>query len=260
MHDVLRAMGRRNFTLPQRLRPLNPEGVLTGPAFTIEGRMDETADAHQTLLAWTGLLSKAPPGHIWISQPHNHIVAQMGELSAETLHRKGVLGCVTDGGLRDTNFILRLGFPCWGVFHTPRDVVGCWLPTATDVPILIDDVLIRPGDWLHGDRDGMVCIPAEILDEVAEQIARRDGHRKPGAPRHPGRDGPAGCLPQTREVLMLTDPRLMLLSPGDTVYVLRDQIAAGETVMVDGRGRDLSAGAGSGPQDRPRGRGQRATR
>jgi hypothetical protein len=32
----------------------------------------------------------------------------------------------------------------------------------------------------------------------------------------------------------LTDPRLMLLSPGDSVYVLRDQIAAGEAVMVDG--------------------------
>ena len=169
VHDVLRSLGRRNFTLPQRLRPLNPEGVLTGPAFTIEGRIDETADAHQTLLAWTGLLSKAPAGHIWAAQPHNHIVAQMGELSAETLHRKGVLGCVVDGGLRDTNFILRLGFPCWGAFHTPRDVVGCWLPTATDVPILIDDVLIRPGDWLHGDRDGMVCIPAEILPEVAQK-------------------------------------------------------------------------------------------
>lgn len=34
---------------------------------------------------------------------------------------------------------------------------------------------------------------------------------------------------------MQTDPRLMLLSPGDTVYVLRDQIAAGEAVMVEGR-------------------------
>lgn len=33
---------------------------------------------------------------------------------------------------------------------------------------------------------------------------------------------------------MLTDPRLMLLSPGDSVYVLRDQIAAGEAVMVGG--------------------------
>ena len=79
----------------------------------------------QTLLAWTGLLSQATPGHVWVSQPHNQIVAQMGELSAETLHRKGVLGAVVDGGLRDTSFILRLGFPCWGTFHTPRDVVGC---------------------------------------------------------------------------------------------------------------------------------------
>lgn len=169
VHDVLRVLGRRNFTLPPRIRPLNPEGVLTGPAFTVEGRIDETAGAHETLLAWTGLLSRARPGHVWISQPHNHTVAQMGELSAETLHRKGVLGVVTDGGLRDTNFILRLGLPCWGVFHTPRDVVGCWLPTATDVPILIDDCLIRPGDWLHGDRDGMVVIPADLVGEVAEK-------------------------------------------------------------------------------------------
>ena len=33
---------------------------------------------------------------------------------------------------------------------------------------------------------------------------------------------------------MLTDPRLLLLSPGDTVYVLRDQVAAGEVLMVEG--------------------------
>lgn len=175
LHDVMRAMGLRNFTLPPRLRPLQPEGVLTGPAFTVEGRIDESADPHATLLAWTGLLSKARPGHVWAAQPHNQRVAQMGELSAETLHRKGVLGCVVDGGLRDTNFILRLGFPCWGTFHTPRDVVGCWLPTGTDVPILIDDVLIRPGDWLHGDRDGMVCIPAERLDEVAAKATEAMG-------------------------------------------------------------------------------------
>lgn len=168
IHDVLRAMGRRNFTLPPRITPLQPELVLTGPAFTIEGRIDETADAHQTLLDWTGLLSQAKPGHVWISQPHNHLVAQMGELSAETLHRKGVLGALMDGGLRDANFILRLGFPCWRVFHTPRDVVGLWRPTGVDVPVMIGDVLVRPGDWLHGDRDGMVVIPVELLDQVIE--------------------------------------------------------------------------------------------
>jgi regulator of RNase E activity RraA len=169
VHDVLRAMGRRNFTLPPRITPLQPEMTLCGPAWTVEGRVDETADPDQTLLAWTGLLSKAKPGHIWTAQPHTHVIAQMGELSAETLHKKGVLGCVLDGGLRDSNFILDLGFPSWRTHHTPRDVVGFWLPTGHEVEIVIGEVLIRPGDWLHGDRDGMVCIPAELVDEVLEK-------------------------------------------------------------------------------------------
>lgn len=168
VHDVLRARGLTDFTLPPSIRPLQPEITLTGPVFTIEGYLDESASAHDTLLAWTGLLSKAKSGHIWCCQPHTHDVAQMGELSAETLHLKGMLGCVVEGGLRDTNFLLRLGFAAWGTHHTPKDVVGVWLPRATEVPITIGDVEIDPGDWLHGDRDGMVRIPLAILDEVIE--------------------------------------------------------------------------------------------
>lgn len=169
LHDVMRAMGLKDFTLPPRIRPLNPEGVLAGPAFTIEGRIVEGADAHQTLLEWTGLLSKCPAGHVWVAQPNNQIVASMGELSAETLYRKGVLGVVTDGALRDTNFILKLGLPCWGTHYTPRDVVGLWLPTAIGETIRIEGVTINPGDWVHGDRDGMVVIPAAHLDDVIEK-------------------------------------------------------------------------------------------
>ena len=59
--------------------------------------------------------------------------------------------------------------PCWRTHHTPRDIVGFWLPTGFDVEIMIGEVLIRPGDWLHGDRDGMVCIPYEILEEVIDK-------------------------------------------------------------------------------------------
>lgn len=144
VHDVMRAMGQRNFTLPPRITPLQPEMTLCGPAWTLQGRVDETADPHDTLLAWTGLLSQARPGHVWTAQPHTHLIAQMGELSAETLHRKGVLGCVLDGALRDANFILELGFPCWRTHHTPRDIVGFWVPTGTDIDIMIGDVLVRP--------------------------------------------------------------------------------------------------------------------
>ena len=169
IHDVMRARGCGEFTFPPSITPLQPEVTLCGPAWTVEGRPKPDADPHETLLAWTGLLSQARPGHVWVAQPHTHEIAQMGELSAETLHAKGVLGCVVDGGIRDSSFILKLGLPCWRSLHTPRDIVGTWLPTGTDADITIGTVQIRPGDWLHGDRDGMVRIPSEILDEVLEE-------------------------------------------------------------------------------------------
>jgi 4-hydroxy-4-methyl-2-oxoglutarate aldolase len=169
VHDVMRAMGLRDFTLPPELRPLFPELRLAGPAFTIDGRVDQRADAHETLLAWTGLLSKAKAGHIWVSQPNDRVVAHMGELSAETLKNKGVLGCVADGYVRDVDFLIAMGFQTWSRGFTPRDIVGYWLPRAVDVDIRIGDVIVAPGDYLLGDRDGLVRVPRARIEDVLDQ-------------------------------------------------------------------------------------------
>ena len=64
VHDVMRAMGRSAFTLPAELRPILPKRAMAGPAFTIAGEVVPGADPHETLLAWTGLLSQAPAGSI----------------------------------------------------------------------------------------------------------------------------------------------------------------------------------------------------
>ena len=167
VHDVMRAMGLRDFTFPPELRPLFPDRRLAGPAFTIEGRVDPRADSHETLLAWTGLLSQAKAGHIWVSQPNDRVVAHMGELSAETLKNKGVLGCVADGFVRDVDFLLDMGFQTWSRGFTPRDIVGYWLPRAVEVDIRIGDVVVSPGDYLVGDRDGLLRVPKAIAEEVA---------------------------------------------------------------------------------------------
>jgi regulator of RNase E activity RraA len=166
VHDVMRAMGLRDFTFPPELRPLFPERRLAGPAFTIDGRVDPRADAHETLLAWTGLLSRALAGHIWVSQPNDRVVAHMGELSAETLKNKGVLGCVADGYVRDVDFLIEMGFQTWSRGFTPRDIVGYWLPRAAQVEIRIGDVLVAPGDYLLGDRDGLLRVPRAIVEDV----------------------------------------------------------------------------------------------
>ncbi len=167
LHDVMRAMGLRDFTLPPELRPILPAQAMAGPVFTIDGMVDPEADGHRTLLEWTGLLSKAPAGSVWVCQPNDRTVAHMGELSAETLKNKGVRGCLVDGFARDINFLIEMGFQTWCRGFTPRDIVGHWLPRATDVPIRIGDVTLNPGDYLVADRDGAVCLPKGRAVEIA---------------------------------------------------------------------------------------------
>ena len=106
------------------------------------------------------------PGTVLICQPNDSAVAHMGELSAETLKLKGVRGYVADGGCRDVDFILKLRFPVWCRYFTPRDIVGYWLPQDFDQPILIGEVTIRAGDLVLGDRDGMVILPQDRADEI----------------------------------------------------------------------------------------------
>ncbi|MDQ4060771.1 MAG: RraA family protein [Pseudomonadota bacterium] len=169
VHDVMRGMGLRDFTLPPSLKPILPGKRLAGPAYTISGRVDITASAHETLLAWTGLLSKAPGDHVLVEQPNDSTVAHMGELSAETLSRKGVRGCVIDGGCRDVAFLQETGFQVYCRHFTPRDVVGHWLPDRFEDPVRIGDVTIRTGDLICADLDGVVVLPVEQAETIVDQ-------------------------------------------------------------------------------------------
>ncbi len=89
-----------------------------------------------------------------------------GELSAETLKLRGVRGYVVDGGCRDVEMILEIGFPVFCRFHTPTDIVGRWVPDRFGEPVTIGDVTISSGDWLLADRDGVVVIPKAMLDDA----------------------------------------------------------------------------------------------
>jgi regulator of RNase E activity RraA len=177
IHDVLRAMGHERVVLPPEIRPLDPTLKVAGPVWTVSGHIDRTRSAHDTLLGWTGLLSKAPPGRVIVCQPQNHEVALMGELSAETLKNKGVLGYVVDGGCRDTEFILKIGFPVFFGFYTPSDIVARWMPDRFGEPITIGAVTICDGDYLLGDRDGVVVVPRAVAEEAVtrtEQVVHTE--------------------------------------------------------------------------------------
>jgi 4-hydroxy-4-methyl-2-oxoglutarate aldolase len=166
VHDVLRMMDYERIALPPDIKAIAPGTKLAGPVWTVSGHVDRTKTRDETLLGWCTLLAKAPAGHVIVCQPHNHDIALMGELSAQTLAARGVRGFVVDGGSRDTDLVLAQGFPVFCSFLTPSDVVARWIPDRYGEPVTIGDVTICTGDYLLGDRDGIVIVPRSIVEEV----------------------------------------------------------------------------------------------
>jgi regulator of RNase E activity RraA len=166
VHDVLRMMGHENIVLPAEIKPLAATMRLAGPVWTVAGHVDRTRTRDETLLAWCTLLARAPRDHVIVCQPNSHEFALMGELSAQTLQARGVLGFVVDGGSRDTELVVEQGFPVFCSFLTPADIVSRWVPDRYGEPITIGAVTVTTGDYLLGDRDGVVVIPRALAEEV----------------------------------------------------------------------------------------------
>ena len=182
VHDVLRSIGFDRVVLPPSIKAIAPAMRLAGPAWTVDGHIDRTKTRDETLLGWCTLLAKAPYRHVVVCQPNNHEIALMGELSAQTLQARGVLGYVVDGGSRDTELVLAQGFPVFCAFLTPADIVERWIPDRFGEPLTIGDVTIATGDYLLGDRDGVVVIPRgcirEVLERTEEVVATENEMRR----------------------------------------------------------------------------------
>jgi regulator of RNase E activity RraA len=164
--DILDAGGHRTQTLPPSIGPLVPGMRLAGPAFTVSGRPSEVADYDAALRKVLRMLGEAPSGHVAVYACEHDVSAHLGELSVTSLKSRGVAGCVLDGGCRDVRFIVEEGFPVFCRFVTPEDSTWRWELEATQVPVVVGNVEIEPGDWIVGDEDGVVVVPQEIAESV----------------------------------------------------------------------------------------------
>ncbi len=154
--------------LKRDIRGVEPTMRCAGPVMTVSGRPDPTLSQHESLYEWAGVLSKAKPGHVLICQPQDDVRALMGGLSAEALKMRGVRGYIVDGGCRDAQDVVNQQFPTFCRFYSPIDIVGNWKADGFDVDIVIGPHVVRAGDWVLADRDGIVLIPGSELDAVLE--------------------------------------------------------------------------------------------
>tara|TARA_R110000868_G_scaffold264879_1_gene523512 strand:+ start:28872 stop:29582 length:711 start_codon:yes stop_codon:yes gene_type:complete len=115
-------------------------------------------------------VENCPVGHILvIDSRKDPRAASGGDILISRLMVRGVAGVVTDGGFRDSANIAKLSIPSY--HNRPTAPTNLTLHEALDinVPIGCGDVAVFPGDVLVGDDDGVMVIPADIVDEVAEE-------------------------------------------------------------------------------------------
>jgi 4-hydroxy-4-methyl-2-oxoglutarate aldolase len=165
--DVLDRRGRLAQTLPSELLPLRPGMRLAGPAYPVLGRPHPGHGYDTSIRSILEMLGAVPPGHVAVYETNDRASAHFGELSATSLSARGCAGAVIDGGTRDADYILREGFPVFSRYVTPQDCVPRWeLLGHGDVTVVVGGVRVAPGDWMVGDRDGLVVVPALDVEEV----------------------------------------------------------------------------------------------
>jgi 4-hydroxy-4-methyl-2-oxoglutarate aldolase len=181
--DVLDRHGHLQQTLSADLAPLRPGMRLAGPVYPVLGRPHPGHDYDTSIRLVLEMLGSVPPGSVAVYETDDRSAAHFGELSATSLATRGCAGAVIDGGTRDAEYILREDFPVFARYVTPQDCVPRWeLLRHGDVTIVVGGVRVAPGDWIVGDRDGLVIVPGErvqeILAEAEAKVATEDQIRE----------------------------------------------------------------------------------
>lgn len=120
-------------------------------------------------------VEQCPEGSVLVMDSRKSArAASAGSILVSRLMVRGAAGVVTDGGFRDSSIIADLPFPS---FHKkPSAPTNLTLNQALDinVPIGCGDVAVFPGDVIVGDDDGVMVIPANFADKVAEEASKME--------------------------------------------------------------------------------------
>jgi len=165
LHEAAGRIG----ALPGAIKPVDLAMKLAGPAFTVHCPALSNLQIHHALYL-------ARPGDILVVHVSGGAEAgYWGDILNEAAMARELGGLVIDGGVRDSAGLASMTFPVFSngicIRGTGKDYdATAWLQQ----PVLIGDVLIQPGDLIVGDRDGVVALPFERVDEVIVSGHRRE--------------------------------------------------------------------------------------
>lgn len=163
VHEALGRVG----ALDPGIRPLDPSVSVAGRAFTVDAAPADN-------LAVQRAADAAGPGDVIVVDSKGYLDAgAWGDVLTLFAQKRGIVGLVIDGAVRDSRQIIEMGFPVFarGVCIKGTDKVN---PGRLGVPVMIGGVSVDPGDVVVGDADGLTVVPASDLGRAVDLAQERD--------------------------------------------------------------------------------------
>ncbi|WP_448006210.1 4-carboxy-4-hydroxy-2-oxoadipate aldolase/oxaloacetate decarboxylase [Agromyces bauzanensis] len=170
---VHEALGRIGYAGP-RIRPIQQDATIAGSAVTVQTAPGDNLMVHVAI-------EQAQAGDVIVVVPTtDSAYGFIGELMATQMQVRGVRAYVTSGGVRDTAELREMGFPVWTAHvssqGTVKDTAG-----SVNVPVILDGVVVNPGDVVVADDDGVTIVPrgraAEALEASRARTAKEAANR-----------------------------------------------------------------------------------
>jgi 4-hydroxy-4-methyl-2-oxoglutarate aldolase len=166
LHESLGAVQGRMALMSSRMRPLLQGRRISGAAVTSYNFPGDNLMIHVAL-------NVAARGQILVlANGGGTQGALWGDVACTFAAHKGIAGVVADGPVRDIDALREMDFPVWATSISPSHPEKRG-PGSVNVPIVVDGVLVEPGDVIVADGDGVLAIPQAHLARTLEGARQR---------------------------------------------------------------------------------------